>query len=170
MKKIILFVTILALSGSMYGQAQTTGELCGCDGPETVKTYVVPTLGSFEITIITCGNRILVKDMKYTGIAAPFVMQSGVQCLLGDPSLAFTSLIFAVECARMSTVGGGGTWGEGSGPRGTVSLRMEYCSLLPECCEMNRQYASGAFVGMPQGCDDVNANTDECFKICHPAP
>jgi hypothetical protein len=68
----------------------------------------------------------------------------------------------------MSTVGGGGTWGEGSGPRGTVSLKMEYCVAQLQCCSMDRVLASGAFTGIPIDCDPGSPN--DCIKICHPAP
>jgi hypothetical protein len=168
MKKFKLFLAIFAISTSMSAlKGQSAGVACGCTGPTLTKAYTVPTMGTYEITYVSCPPAILLKDLKYTGrIGPPFLIQCGITCLLDDVSLTFTTIYFAGECARVKATPW--VWGEGSGPRGVTGFNIEYCTTGTQCCSMDRILASGAFTGIPIDCDP--GSPDDCIKICHPSP
>ena len=142
MKKIIILIVLnLSFYSIVYSQAQG---LCDCTGPILTKT-VKPqhAYGTYTIKYIDCPPGLLVVDVVFTHmypgsiIVPPFLLQEAVDILLNDLSLTFDKLYFQGECATMAALNKTG-WGEGSGPRGTTSFGLVYCTSSSSCCPLSR--------------------------------
>lgn len=164
-KSLIIFGVLITMNKS-YSQASG---LCGCDGQTITRTYSNLQGSTFTITFIDCPPSLLIVNVEYTGPAGPFILQEAMDMLLNDQSLNFQTVYFQGECAAMASSSGGG-WGEGSGPRGTVTYNLKYCTSASTCCPMSRTELSGAFVGLRPACGSINVNGSwsQCFTICHP--
>lgn len=184
MKKIFYYLSLVGLLLITYSSySQTTATACGCLNlsPVQTKTYV-KTFGSqwsgqtatWVVSYRYCDGNLLIVDIQYTGPADYLGrMNDCMTYVVGDPTLVFNEVLFAGECAGWSGSSTGG-WGEGNGPRGTVTVNLVYCTASTTCCRMSKQEAVLVWDGMSDPvCANIYTPSGQyinCYRLCHSAP